>query len=76
MNQRALSEKLEELAIILESLGDVDGITDTCYNVAQELRKLSNENYAPGNGVSWADIKPKTVNKTFTDKKSGKKLPF
>lgn len=76
MNQRDLSQKLEELATQLEAWGNDDDISDgVVFKVAEELRKLSNENYAPGNGMAWSDIKPKAAKKTFTDK-SGKKLPF
>lgn len=76
MNQRELSEKLDALATELEAWGNNDDISDgVVFKVAEELRKLSNENYAPGNGMAWSDIKPKPVNKTFVDK-SGKKLPF
>jgi hypothetical protein len=73
MNQRDLSEKLDELAMTLRTCCGNDEIIQ---DVADELRKLSKENYAPGNSVSWSDLKPKTVNKKFTDPKTGRKLPF
>lgn len=74
MNQRDLSEKLEELALLLEADHGIEGTIKT---VVTELRKLSNENYAPGNGLSWGDVKPKPVKKQggFTSK-SGKTMPF
>ncbi len=70
MNQRDLSEKLDELARRLEDEFD-------CYEIAAELRKLSNENYAPGNSTTWEAIKPKPVKKQggFISK-TGKNLPF
>lgn len=74
MNSRELSEKLDSLATRLTKAGDV-GYRKIMEEVAEELRNLSNQSYAPGNGMSWNDVKPKSVNKTFTDK-SGKKLPF
>lgn len=73
MNQRDLSEKLDALAAKLEA--ERYQRSDTVQEVIDELRKLSTENYAPGNSVSWADLKPKSVNKKFTDK-TGKRLPF
>lgn len=72
MNSRELSEKLDVLAFELE---DPDVSRETLDYIAKELRQLSNEKYAPGNGLSWSDVKPKPVNKTFTDP-SGRKLPF
>ena len=69
MNSRELSEKLDALATRLESE------PDDFMAIAAELRQLSNEKYAPGNSVTWAEIKPKSTNKTYTDK-SGKKSPF
>ena len=68
MNERNLSEKLEELARRLEDGHDR-------HEIAQELRKLSTEKYAPGNSASWKDIAPQK-NKSYTDKKTGRKLPF
>lgn len=66
MNQRDLSEQLEELARRLEDGHDRN-------EIAKELRKLSVEKYAPGNSVSWKDLKsPKS---TKIDK-LGRKLPF
>ena len=77
MNQRDLSLKLEELAIKLEEWGNDDEISEgVVFWVAEELRKLSKENYAPGNGQSWSDIAPKSTKKVYTDKKTGKKSPF
>lgn len=77
MNQRDLSEKLDKLATKLEELRyDSEDLETDLQKVADQLRKLSTENYAPGNSVSWADLKPKSVNKKFTDKTTGKELPF
>lgn len=72
MNQRDLSEKLDKLATRLEEAEEWLDVK----KIVTELRRLSNENYAPGNSVSWADLKPKSVNKKFTDKTTGKELPF
>lgn len=76
MNQRELSEKLEFLAARLSGAGDV-GYRKIMDEVAEELRKLSNENYAPGNSLSWDAVKPKPVKKQggFISN-SGKRLPF
>lgn len=76
MNSRELSEKLDSLATELEScLGGDKKDLEIVAEIAKELRTLSNQSYAPGNGMSWNDVKPKATNKTFTDK-NGKKLPF
>lgn len=79
MNQRELSQKLEDLATLLEGIPyqTVEGDHTVITTVAQELRKLSNENYAPGNSLSWDAVKPKQVKKQggFISN-SGKKLPF
>lgn len=79
MNERTLSEKLDDLATRLESVvqyfSGYDDNHEEIENIAQELRKLSKETFAPGNSVSWSDIKPQTNKKVYTDK-SGKKLPF
>lgn len=74
MNQRTLSERLEELATRLQTMIASDDEEHTIQTVIDELRKLSTENYVPGNSLSWKEIKPK-ANKTFTDK-SGRNLPF
>lgn len=71
MNQRELSERLEELANRIEELSGSYELSD----IAAELRKLSSENYVPGNSLSWKDVKPKT-NSSYTDKKTGRNLPF
>lgn len=72
MNERTLSERLESLAIQLEaSEGDYDIVVD----IAKELRKLSTETYAPGNSLSWRDVKPPKKNATRTDK-FGRVQPF
>lgn len=73
MNQRDLSEKLEKLADLLE----IDNHPSSIEKVIKELRKLSNENYAPGNSLSWDAVKPKQVKKQggFISK-TGKNLPF
>lgn len=78
MNQRELSEKLEELAVKLEGWGEDDDVPESViFGVAKELRKLSKENYAPGNGLSWEAVQPKTVKKQggFISK-TGRNLPF
>ena len=78
MNQRELSERLEELANQLETWMNNDEASERIvYEVMQELRKLSTENYAPGSSLSWDTVKPKPVKKPggFISK-SGKKLPF
>ena len=77
MNERSLSEKLEDLALRLEESYEWRELNawQEIEKIIVELRQLSKENYAPGNSMSWTDVKPKTVKKTFTDK-SGKKLPF
>lgn len=71
MNERELSIKLEELANKLE---EVAGDWDKTMLVAEEVRKLSNENYAPGNSLSWGAVAPKPVKKSYTQ--GGKKSPF
>lgn len=75
--ERDLSERLDELATLLESIVDSDS-PQTVWEVAQELRKLSNEKYTPGS-VSWADVK-KQVNLTSTKKvyrdASNREMPF
>jgi len=74
VNSRELSEALDALASRLESVVDSDDPA-TVLEVAQELRRLSNEKYAPGNSATWAEIQPKKAKKTFTDK-TGRKMPF
>lgn len=78
MNERELSAKLERLAISLEAICSSDNQDhQVVWNVAQELRELSNENYAPGNSLSWDAVKPKTVKRQGGFKsKSGKTMPF
>lgn len=73
MNQRELSEKLEKLA---DKMEEVAGDWDKTMDLAEEVRKLSNENYAPGNSTTWEAIKPKTVKKQGGFIQSGKKTPF
>ena len=79
MNERSLSEKLDALALRLETViqyfSGWDDYHDEAEDIVKELRQLSKETYAPGNTVSWADLKPKAANKTYTNK-SGRKLPF
>lgn len=80
MNERNLSEKLEILAAQLDDLnfdGDLDYLKHDVWRIAAELRKLSNETYAPGNSLSWDAVKPKPAKKKsgFVSK-SGKRLPF
>lgn len=73
MNERSLADQLNELAEQLENSG-THGFSNV-WDIAQELRKLASKNYAPGNSVSWSDIKPKSTKKLYTDKQ-GRKLPF
>lgn len=73
MNQRDLSEKLEELANLLEADHGVEG---TIEDVVKELRKLSNENYAPGNSMTWNEIKPKKAKPQGGFIQGGKRTPF
>lgn len=80
MNQRELSSKLEELASALDGAVESDSSDwfRTVREVSVELRKLSNENYAPGNSTTWEAIKPKpTIKKSggFISN-TGKKFPF
>lgn len=79
MNQRELSEKLEDLANKLDEVSDSDSADwfRVVRSVSQELRKLSNENYAPGNSTTWDAIRPKAAKPQggFVSK-TGKKLPF
>lgn len=72
MNDRDLSERLDSLATQL-----VDAKEDRLIilQIAEELRQLSNQKYAPGNSSTWEDLKPKTTKKIYTDK-FGRKLPF
>lgn len=71
-NERELSEKLAEIASVLENLtGDNEAV---CYDLAQQLKKLSNEKYAPGNSVAWKDVKPKSSKKSYSQ--SGRQMPF
>lgn len=74
MNERELSLKLDEIASLLE----IDNHPSTIERVIKELRKLSNENYAPGNSLSWDAVKPKTAVKKQGGfiSKSGKTTPF
>lgn len=78
MNERTLSEKLDALATRLEYIAQFfPGYNDNheeVENIIAELRQLSKENYAPGNSLSWKDVKSKS-SKSYTDK-SGRKLPF
>lgn len=75
MNHRNLSEQLDDLATRLEKAFDLDD-PNVILEIAKELRRLSNEKYAPGNSATWEEIKPKNTKKTFISKKTGKKLPF
>lgn len=80
MNERNLSEKLEELANELDNLnfnGDQEDLINSIWRIEAELRKLSNENYAPGNSLSWDAVKPKPIKSHGGYvSKTGKKLPF
>ncbi len=77
MNQRDLSEKLERLAISLEMICSSDSQDhQVVWNIAQELRELSNENYAPGNSVTWDEIKPKKAKPQGGFIQGGKRTPF
>lgn len=75
-NERELSEKLESLAYKLEEISDNDlpNWFTEIREVAKELRKLSTENYAPGNSLSWGDVKPSSTKKTYNQ--GGRKMPF
>lgn len=70
MNSRELSERLEQLA---DKLEDVAGDWDKTMLVAEEVRALSQETYAPGNSLSWQAVAP-PKKKTHTQK--GKRTPF
>lgn len=79
MNERELSVKLEELAVRLDEISDSDDADwfRTVRQVATELRKLSNENYAPGNSLTWDAVKPKKAKpQGGYISKSGRQLPF
>lgn len=67
MNERELSQRLDELATMLEEGYDRD-------DIIAKLRKLSNESYAPGNSTTWEAIKPKKQGGFIS--KTGKNLPF
>lgn len=69
MNQRELSQKLEELARRLEEISNDYGVLE----VANELIHLSNQNYVPGSGVTWDAVKPK---KQGGYTQGGKRTPF
>jgi len=78
VNQRELSEKLEALANKLDELYyDSSDLESELRDIAVELRKLSNENYAPGNSLTWDAVKPKKAKSQggFISK-SGRQLPF
>lgn len=79
MNEREFSQKLEDLANKLDEISDSDEANwfREVRTVAQELRKLSNEKYAPGNSLSWDAVKPKKAKPQggFISK-TGKRLPF
>jgi hypothetical protein len=77
VNDRDLSEKLEELARRLETVvdGSLFNLETEVAAITQELRELSKQKYAPGNSVSWSDVKPKSTKKIYTDGK-GRKSPF
>lgn len=70
MNSRELSERLDQLATRLE------GNPESYLEIVEELKKLSNQEYAPGNSLSWDAVKPKAVVKSQGGFISGKRLPF
>lgn len=74
MNERKLSEKLEELADRIHEYSE--GHVEELLEIESELRKLSNENYAPGNSLSWDAVKPKPKKQGGFISKSGKRTPF
>lgn len=78
MNSRELSEKLDELATRIEDKAKEIDYSEDLKDIAAELRILSNQNYAPGNSLSWDAVKPKPVVKTQGGfiSKTGKKMPF
>lgn len=63
MTERELSQKLEELAgKIEEYLTNPNGlppptIWSHLFDVAKELKSLSNQKYSPGNSMDWSDLK-------------------
>lgn len=71
MNERSLSEKLEDIANRLKNCDNVY----QAYEIADEIAALSLETYAPGNSLSWRDVKPPKKNATRTDK-FGRVQPF
>lgn len=71
MNERTLSEKLEDIANKLKMCDNVY----QAYDIADEILALSVETYAPGNSLSWRDVKPPKKNATRTDK-NGRIQPF
>ncbi len=73
MNQRELSEKLDDLADRLEYAA---GDWDKTMLLAEEVRKLSNENYAPGNSMTWDAVKPKKAKPQGGFIQRGKETPF
>lgn len=77
MNQRELSEKLDALATKLENWFADDEVPEgIIYEVMQELRTLSNQEYAPGNNTTWEAIKPKPAAKKTSFHQTGKRMPF
>lgn len=78
MNQRDLSEKLDELAGRLDEAVECDDPNwfRQVREVAAELRKLSNENYAPGNSMTWDEVKPKKAKPQGGFIQGGKRTPF
>lgn len=82
LSNRELSEKLSQLAEKIESAIESEPPNYLpLKEVANELRKLSNEKYEPNN--AWAGLKEATETwqktapkkKKFTDR-SGKEMPF
>lgn len=72
MNERELSEKLDDIASRLERCDNVY----QAYDIAEEIRKLSNEKYAPGSSLSWDAVKPKTAKPQGGFIQRGKRTPF
>lgn len=75
MTNRELSEKLDSLATRIEESLKLQDPSKRLFEIAAELRALSNEKYTPGN-TSWSDLKQAAKpKKNYTDNR-GRDLPF